>query len=70
VTNRKLGLVFEARVGEGRILACSAGIDGDLSAMPARAQFRESLLAYVGSPSFQPTVQLSLEALRALVTPP
>lgn len=34
-TNRKLGYVFEARVGEGRLIACAFDIEGDLDTRPA-----------------------------------
>jgi hypothetical protein len=69
-TNRRLGLVFEARVGPGRLLACSADLGGDLAQWPVRRQLRASLLAYAGSPAFQPATELSLDDLRALVTAP
>ncbi len=69
-TNRRLGLVFEARVGPGRLLACSADLSGDLAKWPVRRQLRASLLAYLSSPAFQPSVEIPVESLRALVTTP
>jgi hypothetical protein len=57
-TNRKLALVFEARVGRGRLLITSIDLDGpDLD--PVRRQLRSSLLHYASSPSFNPDVVLS-----------
>ncbi len=67
-TNRRLGLVFEARVGRGKLLACAVDLTGDLSALPVRRQLRASLLAYAGGPSFQPTMEFTLDDVRALVT--
>ena len=66
-TNRRLGLVFEARVGPGRLLACSIDLAGDLSAQPVARQLRASLLAYAGSARFNPSESVSLEALQAVL---
>lgn len=68
-TNRRLGLVFEARVGLGRLLVCSIDLTGDLSAQPVARQLRASLLAYLGSARFNPSEMVSLEALRAVLPP-
>jgi hypothetical protein len=66
-TNRRLGLVFEARVGPGRLLVCSIDLAGDLSAQPVARQFRASLLRYLNSEQFNPSVAVSLEALPAIL---
>ena len=66
-TNRRLGLVFEARVGPGRLLVCSIDLTGDLSAQPVARQLRASLLAYVGSARFNPSESVSLEALQTVL---
>jgi hypothetical protein len=47
VTNRKLGYIFEARVGTGRLLACSADITTQLEQRPVARQLRRSLLSYL-----------------------
>jgi hypothetical protein len=66
-TNRRLGLVFEARVGTGRLLVCSVDLAGDLSAQPVARQLRASLLAYAQSDRFNPSETVSLEALPAVL---
>lgn len=70
VTNRKLGYVFEARVGKGRLVACGFDLEHDLDRRPAARQFRAALLAYLAGPSFQPATTLDRAALEALVKPP
>lgn len=40
-TNRKLGMLFEARVGKGKVLVCGVDLMHDLHLRPAAAQFRE-----------------------------
>ena len=63
-TNRKLGLLFEARVGKGKVLVCGADLAGDLDKRPAAAQFRQSLLEYMNSDNFNPKQQLEAEDLK------
>jgi hypothetical protein len=70
VTNRKLGLVFEARVGAGRLLVCSIDLGGDLTGDPVRRQFRRSLLDYMAGGAFQPRLRLTCDQVRSLVGSP
>ncbi|MDQ8188301.1 sugar-binding domain-containing protein [Pelagicoccus sp. SDUM812002] len=67
VTNRKLGLVWEARVGEGRLLVTSVDLSGELD--PVRRQLRSSLLNYAGSEKFAPQQTVTLQAVSALISP-
>lgn len=62
-TNRKLGLVYEAQVGKGRLLVCSSDLTSDLDQRPAAAQLRQSLLEYMASDRFQPSQPLTLKQL-------
>lgn len=62
-TNRKLGLLYEARVGKGKLLICSADLQNDLSNRPAAAQFKQSLLEYMASEQFNPSYVLKAEDL-------
>jgi hypothetical protein len=67
-TNRKLGLVFEARVGRGRILVTSIDLQGaDLD--PVRRQLRASLLAYAAGPDFRPSTEVTPAQLASLARP-
>jgi hypothetical protein len=68
-TNRRLGLVFEARVGEGRLIVTSIDLESGLEANPVARQLRHSLLRYAASPRFQPSVEVAAEAVRGLVSP-
>ena len=67
VTSRRLGLVFEARLGKGRLLVTSLDLGGDLSANPVARQMRHSLLRYAAGPRFEPAVEVTAEQVRALV---
>ncbi|HEX7316357.1 MAG TPA: discoidin domain-containing protein [Pyrinomonadaceae bacterium] len=65
--NYKLGLVFECRVGRGRLLVSGADLSTGLDTRPAARQLRRSLLAYMASPRFRPTVSVRPEELRGLL---
>jgi len=66
-TNRKLGLVFECRVGKGKLLVCSADLVRDLDHRLAARQLRTSLLAYAASEAFDPKVEIPVSQLDALL---
>lgn len=58
---RKLGLVWEAQVGTGRVLVCSIDIVSDLSQRAVARQLRAGLVDYVRVPPAQPLIALSRE---------
>ncbi len=64
-TNRKLGFLIEGRVSKGRLMATSLGLAHD---DPVSRQLRQSILAYMASPKFQPATALTSEELRSLVS--
>jgi hypothetical protein len=65
--NRKLGTVFEFKVGQGRILVCGYDLSEDrCRKSPAVRQLRYSLLKYVMGPAFDPAHEISAEKLSAL----
>lgn len=67
VTNRKLGYVFEAKVGKGKLIACSFDLDSGLESRPVARQMRASLLAYLSSDRFAPLLTMDSADLEALV---
>lgn len=69
VTNRKLGYLFEARVGEGLLVACGADLIHS-EGKPAARQLLASLLGYMKSGKFSPTCALAADDLDALVIQP
>jgi hypothetical protein len=68
-SNRRLGLLFEAKVEQGRLLVCSIDLETDLEQDPVRRQFRASLLGYMGSRDFRPGIRLSAEQVRSVIAP-
>lgn len=67
VTNRKLGLVFEVAVGEGKLLVCSIDLEKQLDQNPVARQMRKSLLDYMASSMFNPSVHVRSEQIRRLM---
>jgi hypothetical protein len=69
-TNRKLGLLFEAQVGVGKLIVCSIELDENAGSNPVARQFLQSLLRYAASEAFQPTVELSISQIDSLMNTP
>lgn len=63
---RKLGLLFEAQVEQGKLMVCSIDIQNDLETRPVARQLRQSLLSYMSSEEFNPAVRLSVNELQNL----
>lgn len=64
--NKRLGLLFEAKVGEGKLMVCSMDLTSDLDKRPVARQMRYSVLQYMASGAFDPAVAVDVEALRSL----
>lgn len=69
VTNRRLGLVFEAKVAAGKLLFCSIDLRNDLESRPVARQLRYSLLKYMASPAFDPQGSVEAARIRGLLAP-
>jgi F5/8 type C domain/Glycosyl hydrolases family 2/Glycosyl hydrolases family 2, sugar binding domain len=67
--NHKLGNVVEARVGPGRLLACTIDLPGLAGKTPAARQLQRCLYEYVGSDAFRPASVIDLSTLDALLLP-
>ncbi|HYX41321.1 MAG TPA: discoidin domain-containing protein, partial [Pyrinomonadaceae bacterium] len=61
------GLIFETKVGRGRLLVCAADIQHELDNRPAARQLRRSLLDYMASARFQPQAAVSVADMRGLL---
>jgi hypothetical protein len=61
--NRNLGLIFEARVGSGKLLFCSPDLNDNLTERPVARQMLYSLLNYMQSEQFQPASEITFEQI-------
>ena len=67
-TNRKLGLIWECRVGSGKLLVCSADLSKDLEQAPRRPPIaREPAQLHGGQAASIPKVAVSKDDLARLL---
>lgn len=64
--NYKLGLLFEAKVGRGKLMIASADLETDLDKRIAARQLRRSLLSYMASTEFDPSTAVTPEQLESI----
>lgn len=65
--NHKLGLIFEFKVGEGKLLVCMSNLKG-IQDKPEGRQLYSSILSYMSSDKFNPGHHIIKEELKALFT--
>ena len=66
-TNRKLGLLFEARIGQGKLLVCSIDLRSNLNTRPVARQMLYSLLRYMESENFNPKDAPDIKLIKDLL---
>lgn len=64
--SRKLGSIFEAKVGEGKLLVCTMDILNQMNDYPEVRQMYNSLVAYAQSEQFHPQTELTADYLRTI----
>jgi hypothetical protein len=64
---RREALLFECKVGKGRLLVCSADLATDLDQRPAARQLRRSLLDYAAGGNFDPAAEMTPDQIRPLL---
>ena len=58
----KLGMLFEGKVGEGRLMVCTSRLS-EIADRSEVKQFTKSLLEYVTSDDFAPSQSLDMDKL-------
>jgi len=66
--NSLCSILFEAKVGPGRLLVCTLDVSTDLERRIVARHLRRSLIGYVGSAAFDPAFVLQPERLDELFT--
>jgi hypothetical protein len=69
-TARKLGLVFEAKLGKGKLLVTSIDLGSGLETNVVARQMRASLLGYMASDRFKPKIEVSADQVSGLMAEP
>jgi hypothetical protein len=65
-TARSLGMIVELKVGEGKLLICSADLNTTDKNRPEAQQLKNSLLSYMESGAFNPSQTTTVEKVRSL----
>ncbi|QXU39952.1 sugar-binding domain-containing protein [Pedobacter sp. D749] len=68
--NRRLALVFEARVGKGKLVVSSANLSPDLKDTPAAQQLYFSLQQYMMSDQFNPKYEVAFNTVKDIFESP
>ncbi len=66
-TNRPLAILFEARVGNGKVLISGIDLKGDLTTRPEAQQLLYSLEKYMTGNNFNPKVKLDADLINNLI---
>jgi hypothetical protein len=64
--NRRLALLFEAKIGKGKLMICSIDLDSDLINRPIASQLKQSILKYMNSGEFDPEVEVEEAQIQSL----
>ena len=67
--SRKLGSIFEAKVGEGSLLVCTMDVLAQMDKYPEVRQMYNSLVSYASSDAFAPSKELTEDYLRTILKP-
>lgn len=65
-TNRKLAILFEGKVRNGKLMVTSIDFEKYMDKRPATKQLLKSIIDYMNSDSFNPSEELKVEDIRAL----
>lgn len=66
--SRRLGLIFEANVGKGKIIVSSADLRADIDNQPSSKQLYQSVVAYMASEKFVPKDSIDISIIQDLLT--
>lgn len=68
VTNRSLALLFEVKVGKGKLLVSGIDFNKDMEKRPEAQQLLFSLKKYMASTDFNPSVGVDIETIKKLTS--
>jgi hypothetical protein len=68
--NRRLAMIFEAKVGNGKLIVSSANLSSDLKGMPSAQQLYYSLQKYMVSDQFNPKFSIDFNVVKDIFETP
>lgn len=66
--NRRLALIYEGKIGKGKIIIASCDLSTDLDGRPVARQMLISILKYMNSENFNPSVIKNPEILKQILS--
>ena len=66
VTNRRLALIFEAKIGKGKLIVSSIDLISDSESRPEARQLLYSLKKYAASEKFNPKISLTFDEVKRI----
>jgi hypothetical protein len=67
VSNRRLALLFEVKIGKGSVFISGVDLVNNLNERPEAVQLKKSILDYMESGKFKPSVEFNLAQLRSIL---
>lgn len=67
IVNDKLSYLWEAKVGNGKLMVCSIDFENDLDERIASKQLYFSLISYLTSDDFEPKEDLDISCIEKLL---
>jgi len=67
VTNRRLALIFEVKVGNGKLLISGIDLLKDAEKRPEARQLLYSLKKYMSGEAFHPATEVKIESIQNLL---
>ena len=67
VSNRRLALLFEAKIGAGSVIISGVDLIKDIDKRPEAGQFKKSVVSYMESSDFHPNEELSLSQIQSIL---
>ncbi len=67
VSNRRLALFFEVKVGEGCLFVSGTDLVNDMGNRPEAGQLKKSIITYMESSGFEPDVKLTLSDIQSII---
>jgi hypothetical protein len=68
--NRRLAMIFEAKVGKGKLIVSSANLTTDMKDMPSANQLYYSLQKYMASAQFNPKYEVDFNTIKDIFISP
>ena len=65
--SRKLGSMFEANAGKGKVVVCTLNLRNHIKEYPEAAQLYRSVLDYMSSDEFKPEADIRIQDLESIM---